>query len=302
MPLRQAGDYNPVDLVVRGTQPDPIVANSVRAALQRVDPGLPVADVTVMDHLIDRAVFGVPVRRLADWRLRRVRTGDRVARALCRDRSLGGAADARDGYSSRSRCLAAAPPAQRALADGAADPGGPGHRPAGGLEPGSGDPKPAVRCGAVDSGDVRGGGRSALRGRAVRRLSTGPPSVAHRSACRRCGRSDDAALEPVSACWSQRGRSPLPWGYDAWRSRTRSSRHKGRYRCPPRSVVGSASGQVPSWNGREEGEQVVVRRAGKVSSADAHRAVFPEGVPTRRTLADLKEGLRRSARERHARR
>jgi AbrB family looped-hinge helix DNA binding protein len=67
-----------------------------------------------------------------------------------------------------------------------------------------------------------------------------------------------------------------------------------------RRRLGVGPGSVLEWV--EEGEQVVVRRAGKVSSTDAHRVVFPEGVPTRRTLADLKEGLRRSARERHARR
>jgi putative ABC transport system permease protein len=64
LPLRQIGDGHTVDLVVRGTQPEPVVANSMRAALQRVDPGLPVADVTTMDHLIDRAVFA---RRFVAW-------------------------------------------------------------------------------------------------------------------------------------------------------------------------------------------------------------------------------------------
>ena len=67
-----------------------------------------------------------------------------------------------------------------------------------------------------------------------------------------------------------------------------------------RRRLGVGPGSVLEW--AEVGEQVVVRRAGKVSSEDIHRAVFPEGRPTRRTLADLKEGLRRSARERHARR
>ena len=67
-----------------------------------------------------------------------------------------------------------------------------------------------------------------------------------------------------------------------------------------RRRLGVGPGSVLEWV--EDGEQVVVRRAGKVSSSDAHVAVFPEGAPTRRTLADLKEGLRRSTRERHARR
>jgi putative ABC transport system permease protein len=63
-PLRQAGDGHMVELVVRGSQAEPIVIGAVRAALQRVDPGLPVADVTTMDHLIDRAVFA---RRFVAW-------------------------------------------------------------------------------------------------------------------------------------------------------------------------------------------------------------------------------------------
>jgi predicted permease len=64
LPLRQTGDGHAVDLVVRGTRSDSVVANNMRAALQRVDPGLPVADVTTMDHLIDRAVFA---RRFVAW-------------------------------------------------------------------------------------------------------------------------------------------------------------------------------------------------------------------------------------------
>jgi predicted permease len=64
LPLRQAGDGNPVELVVRGSRAEAIVVGGVRAALQRVDPGLPVADVTTMDHLIDRAVFA---RRFVAW-------------------------------------------------------------------------------------------------------------------------------------------------------------------------------------------------------------------------------------------
>jgi len=45
-----------------------------------------------------------------------------------------------------------------------------------------------------------------------------------------------------------------------------------------------------------------VRRAGRFTSADVHRAVFPGGRPKTRTLAELKEGLRRSVRTRRARR
>jgi len=31
----------------------------------------------------------------------------------------------------------------------------------------------------------------------------------------------------------------------------------------------------------------------KFSTLDVHRALFPDGPPTRRTLAELKEGIRR---------
>ena len=65
-----------------------------------------------------------------------------------------------------------------------------------------------------------------------------------------------------------------------------------------RRRLGVGPGSVLEWI--EDGDQVVVRRAGKQSSADVHRAAFPDGAPRRRTLADLKDGLKRHARERHA--
>jgi hypothetical protein len=36
------------------------------------------------------------------------------------------------------------------------------------------------------------------------------------------------------------------------------------------------------------------------SSQDVHKALFPEGPPKRRTLEELKEGIRKHAREKHA--
>jgi AbrB family looped-hinge helix DNA binding protein len=67
-----------------------------------------------------------------------------------------------------------------------------------------------------------------------------------------------------------------------------------------RRRLGVGPGSILEW--AEDGEQVIVRRAGRLNSEDVHRAVFPEGSPAKRTVADLKEGLRRSVRERHARR
>ena len=51
----------------------------------------------------------------------------------------------------------------------------------------------------------------------------------------------------------------------------------------------------------EDGEDIVVRRAARFTSEDIHRALFPKQAPKSRTVDDLKEGIRRSVRERHAR-
>jgi antitoxin PrlF len=66
-----------------------------------------------------------------------------------------------------------------------------------------------------------------------------------------------------------------------------------------RRKLGIGPGSVLEWD--QEGEQVVVRKAGRYSSEDIHRAVFTER-PRRRTLDDLKEAVRRDTRDRHARR
>jgi len=47
---------------------------------------------------------------------------------------------------------------------------------------------------------------------------------------------------------------------------------------------------------------MLVRRAGRYSSEEIHQALFPDKGPASRTVAELKEGLRRHVRERHARR
>ena len=46
---------------------------------------------------------------------------------------------------------------------------------------------------------------------------------------------------------------------------------------------------------------MVVRRAGRYTSEDVHRALFEE-TPGPRTLEELKEGVRRYVKSRHARR
>jgi len=66
-----------------------------------------------------------------------------------------------------------------------------------------------------------------------------------------------------------------------------------------RQKLGIGPGSTLEWS--EEGEKVVVRRVGRFTSTDLHEAVFPK-PPRRRTLAELKEGLKGYAKRRHARR
>lgn len=64
-----------------------------------------------------------------------------------------------------------------------------------------------------------------------------------------------------------------------------------------RQRLGVGPGSVLEWD--EEGDRVVVRKAGRYSSEDIHRALFPT-TPKRRTIEEMKSGLRRDIRKRHA--
>ncbi len=66
-----------------------------------------------------------------------------------------------------------------------------------------------------------------------------------------------------------------------------------------RRKLGVGPGSVLEW--QEEGGRIVVRRAGRFTSAEVHESLFPT-PPRRRTLAELKRGLAAHARRRHARR
>jgi hypothetical protein len=44
--------------------------------------------------------------------------------------------------------------------------------------------------------------------------------------------------------------------------------------------------------GEEKGGNIIVRRAGRFSSADIQRALFGDKTPQSRTIAELKEGIR----------
>jgi AbrB family looped-hinge helix DNA binding protein len=67
-----------------------------------------------------------------------------------------------------------------------------------------------------------------------------------------------------------------------------------------RRKLGVGPGSILEWN--EEDDQVVVRRAGRFSSRDVHAALFGGKPLAARTLAEMKEGVRRIVRKRNARR
>lgn len=64
-----------------------------------------------------------------------------------------------------------------------------------------------------------------------------------------------------------------------------------------RRKLGIGPGSVLEWD--EDGGNVVVRRAGRYSSEDVHRSLF-RATPKARPLEELKDGVRRHIRKRHA--
>ena len=67
-----------------------------------------------------------------------------------------------------------------------------------------------------------------------------------------------------------------------------------------RRRLGIGPGSVLEWD--EEDGKIVVRRSTRFSSEDIHRVLFPERTPKARTLDEMREGIRKRARERYARR
>lgn len=67
-----------------------------------------------------------------------------------------------------------------------------------------------------------------------------------------------------------------------------------------RKKFGIRPGSVLEWV--ESDDQLVVRRVGKYTSKDVHTAAFPKGPPKPKTLAELKTGIEKYIREKHARR
>lgn len=66
-----------------------------------------------------------------------------------------------------------------------------------------------------------------------------------------------------------------------------------------RRRLGISPGSLLEWD--EDGEKIVVRRAGRYTSEEVHRALFPK-PPKPRTLEEMKAGVRRSMKGRHVRR
>jgi antitoxin PrlF len=65
-----------------------------------------------------------------------------------------------------------------------------------------------------------------------------------------------------------------------------------------RKKLGVGPGSMLEWD--EQGEEVIVRRAGRFTSEEIHRAIFPTRVPSS-DGRDVKEAIRKYVRKRHAR-
>jgi AbrB family looped-hinge helix DNA binding protein len=66
-----------------------------------------------------------------------------------------------------------------------------------------------------------------------------------------------------------------------------------------RRKLGIGPGSILEWE--EEGDKIVVRRAGCFSSEDIHQALFGVRTPETRSVEELREGIRQYARKRYAR-
>ena len=65
-----------------------------------------------------------------------------------------------------------------------------------------------------------------------------------------------------------------------------------------RKALGVGPGSFLVWE--EKDGEIIVRRVTSYSTEDIHRAAFPDGPPERRTLAEMKEGIRQHMRKKHA--
>lgn len=58
-----------------------------------------------------------------------------------------------------------------------------------------------------------------------------------------------------------------------------------------RQKLGIGPGSILEWE--DDDDRIIVRRVGRYSSEEIHQALFPDGVPPRRSLNDLKAGIRK---------
>ena len=65
-----------------------------------------------------------------------------------------------------------------------------------------------------------------------------------------------------------------------------------------RRRLGVGPGAMLEWD--ETADGIVVRRSGKFTFEEMHRALFPQGPPRRHSVKEMKEGIRRKIRTRHA--
>jgi antitoxin PrlF len=67
-----------------------------------------------------------------------------------------------------------------------------------------------------------------------------------------------------------------------------------------RKKLGVGPGSVIEWD--EKNDQIIVRKAGRHTLEDVHKALFPDTGPARKASASVKEGIRQHMRQKHARR
>ncbi|HKY07225.1 MAG TPA: AbrB/MazE/SpoVT family DNA-binding domain-containing protein [Candidatus Binatia bacterium] len=67
-----------------------------------------------------------------------------------------------------------------------------------------------------------------------------------------------------------------------------------------RRKLGIGPGSVLEWD--EEGDAVIVRKAGRYTSEEIHRAIFLRTEPAVKKLEEFDKGVRRYMKKKHARR
>ncbi len=67
-----------------------------------------------------------------------------------------------------------------------------------------------------------------------------------------------------------------------------------------RRKLGIGPGSVLEW--QEEGDAVIVRKAGRYTSEDIHRVIFPQGTSASKKVEGFDKAVRRYMKKKHARR